>query len=95
MRTDYYLYAVAFMVMALLGCDQIIHPETEDLNERGCKEVEFLISSAQLHTYLKEGIDLSLIEVSPVDQFQQGHIPGAQSLWRPDYTDASYPYGEE
>lgn len=39
--------------------------------------------------------ELILIEISPEEDYlQEGHLPGAHQLWRPDYgTEAAMPYG--
>jgi thiosulfate/3-mercaptopyruvate sulfurtransferase len=59
--------------------------------------------SHPLSDYLMEPVDvaelvgrqapLHLIEVSKPEHYHEGHIPGAQSLWRPDYEGQGFAYG--
>ncbi|MEO1712042.1 MAG: rhodanese-like domain-containing protein [Bacteroidota bacterium] len=52
-----------------------------------------LLSVSEVQAWLEEDPTVVFLEISKPNQFTQGHIPGAQHLWRPDLEDVhSYPF---
>lgn len=80
-----YLFT-AIIGLSLLSCqnttdDKPIHSDSKDHITS-----EHLISVAEADSILKAAPDNSiLIQVTPLDKFNNGHIPGAYQIWRPDY----------
>lgn len=50
-------------------------------------------SLAEVEDLTNSGIGWKLIDLRKPEEFQQGHISGAQNVWRTDITDTTFPYG--
>ena len=50
-------------------------------------------SLAEVEDLTSSGAQWKLIDLRKPEEFKQGHIPGAQNVWRTDITDTTYSYG--
>lgn len=50
-------------------------------------------SLAEVEDVINSGAQWKLIDLRKLEEFEQGHIPGAQNVWRTDITDTTHPYG--
>lgn len=82
-----------------LSCQQSV--DSSDRTEEQTNEVHtavqispFLWSVEQVQRHLLNAAQSKVFEVSKTAKYQQGHLPKAQNIWRPDYENANdYPYG--
>jgi thiosulfate/3-mercaptopyruvate sulfurtransferase len=88
----------AWVVVAFLG----VMPAAAFAGEKykGFERGDALITPAELKDMMDAGdpklVLLGVVKGGLTGSFTRGHIPGAYSVWRPDYTDESgetYPFG--
>jgi len=61
---------------------------------QGYVDTRFLIEPGQLWRSVANGNSVVIIDVRKPQDFAQGHLPEARSIWRPDIQDLEgYPYG--
>lgn len=91
--------AIGFLGFILLslswGCSEAeIKEEPVSVPEKVlCKETNMILQPEALLQKMEEKAPLFIIEVSKEEDFEEGHLPAAQRIWRPDYEDTkNYPY---
>lgn len=77
------LLANLIVAMVLASCTPL-EEETTYANP------DALIEPLQLVTMMERGEAFKLIDVRPMEKFEQGHLPGAIQVWRPDIQDTAY-----
>ena len=69
-------------------------PEPAAPVSQGYVSTQYLLETNQLHRLMENGVPVVLIDLRKTEEYAQGHLPGAQAVWRPDIQDLeSYPYG--
>lgn len=75
------------VVTLLISCRN-----SEQLNSK-VAEYASTESLTEVEDVLNSGAGWKLIDLRKPEEFGQGHIPGAQNVWRTDITDTTFPYG--
>ncbi len=70
--------AVVFSATAAFGTE--IEPRYQDHANPGA-----LITPERAHQLLESGDNVVFVDVRQTAQYEEGHIPGAVNVWRPDY----------
>lgn len=52
----------------------------------------FLISIHDADSLIHHAENLAILDVRKVKRFEEGHLPGAQQIYRPDYESDTFPY---
>ena len=76
-----------FAALVFIGCENSEHSNSETL------EYASVESLAEVEGVINTGLHWKLIDLRKPKEFEQGHISGAQNVWRTDITDTTYPYG--
>lgn len=76
-----------FAALVFIGCD------TAEKSKTNASEYASAESLAEVEDILNVGAGWKLIDLRKPNEFRQGHIPGAQNVWRTDITDTSFAYG--
>lgn len=95
MRPNFCLVVVWFLVL-FAGCQseqreaELTYTENKDLE----KEVKspHLVEPAEVYQWYVSGKPFKAIEITKPEQYEQGHLSNALSLWRPDYESSDYPF---
>lgn len=54
----------------------------------------YLVEASEVKQMIDESEGFTLIEVSKIEKYEEGHIPGAVNIWRPEYENREdYDYG--
>ena len=78
--------------LVLGACAILISCSTQE-PEQDLAPTKALLSVSEVQAWLEANPEVVFLEVSKPKQFSEGHIPGAQNLWRPELEDVySYPY---
>lgn len=76
-----------FAALLFVGCGTSEQPKSK------ASEYASTESLAEVEDLLSAGVRWKIIDLRKPEEFQQGHIPGAQNVWRTDITDTSFAYG--
>ncbi len=80
-------------ILLVLGVCGILFSCSTQEPEQDLAPAKALLSVAEVQSWIAQDSSVAFLEISKPDQFAQGHIPGAQHLWRPDFEDSySYPF---
>lgn len=79
------------LLTGFLGCAETeVQQEPIVEEDQKCRASEMIIEPEALLEKMENKIPIFLIEVSKEADFETGHIPGAQRVWRPDYEDREH-----
>lgn len=86
--------AVLFLIGMGAGCDS---PEVTSIEEEPlptCRTLSHLVEPEFVLDRLQANKRTFILDVSPREKYQSGHLPGARQIWRGDYANKSdYAYG--
>ena len=77
------------LLLHVVACHDM---QKENTSEAPKQKPSYLIEVDQLQAKMAKPEGVHLVEVSPPTSYAEGHIPGALSTWRPDYSDSTYLY---
>ena len=76
-----------FAILLSIGCGNFEQPKSKTTDYASVE------SLAEVEDVINAGSNWKLIDLRKPKEFEQGHIPHAQNVWRTDITDTSYQYG--
>ena len=76
-----------FAALFFIGCDTSEEPKSKASDYASTE------SLAEVEDFINAGAGWTLIDLRKPEAFNQGHLPGAQNVWRTDITDTSFAYG--